>query len=377
MAEDAGGTTARADRFDRSDLLERALHAFGWTAIVAVITAIPFVILTTGSFAVGQPLDIDSGSSPRAMLLVIVTLGLVPGVYAAGVAHQTVSWPLPVRIGIVGILAVIGALAGFAIIGVVEPGRVRTVFFALAGAGLAVLLASPGMALLSPSDRRSYGRIVVGAIGILLTLGWFWATIFLRLGSAWATTGTVFLALHASLFAAAWLGEGLGYEVADPDALRRRTERVRERIDTSYAQGTVAAEDRDRWRDQLDDLEAGFEAAAAEERVIRRLGRHGRIVFGVGVAFAVLAAVIWILGLSGPPGDANAAVDLRLAVGWIGSLAIGYAVSLPLLGIIAGSSASLRERDRSDLLETADERVDEIREEVLETVRSQKVEEDE
>lgn len=373
MAGDQG--TATGSPFERSDLLERVLHAFGWTAIVAVVAAIPFVILTTGSFAVGQPLDIDSGGSTRAILLVIITLGLVPGVYAAGVAHQTVSWPLPVRLGIVGALAGVGAFAGFAIIGVVEPGLVRPAYFALAGAGLAVFLASPGLALLSPSDRRSYGRIVVGVIGILLALGWFWATIFLPSGGRVSvTTGTVFLALHASLFAAAWLGEGLGYDVADPEPLRRRTERLRERIDTVYADGSVATDDRDRWRDELDDVEAGFEAAAAEERLIRRLGRHGRIVFGVGVAFAVLAAIIWILGLSPPPGDAIAAVDLRLAVGWIGSLAIGYAVSLPLLGIIAGSSASLRERDRSDLLETADERVDEIREEVLETVRARRVE---
>lgn len=375
MAGDQG--TATGSPFERSDLLERVLHAFGWTAIVAVVAAIPFVVLTTGSFAIGQPLDIDTGSSTRGMLLVIITLGLVPGVYAAGVAHQTVSWPLPVRLGIVGALAVIGALAGFSIIGIVEPGLVIPVYFGLAGAGLAVFLASPGLALLSPSDGRSYGRILVGVIGILLTLGWLAVTVVLPRRDLWIPTATGFLTLHGALLAAAWLGEGLGYDIADPDALRRLAERVRDRIDTVYAEGSIGVEDRDRWRDELDDLEAGFEAAAAEERVVRRLGRHGRIVFGVGVAFAVLAAIIWIFGLSAPPGDANAALDLRLAVGWLGSLAIGYAVSLPLLGIVAGSSASLRERDRSDLLETADERVDEIREEVLETVRSKKVEEDE
>lgn len=385
MAGDQG--TATIDRFERSDLLERVLRASGWKAVVAVVGAIPFVVLTVGSFAVGQPLAIDPGGFPHSQTLFAMILtglmALIPGVYAVGVAHQIVERPRTVHLGIVGVVALVGT-ALMLTLAVVTQGYPRSgsavlALLAISGALMAPYLASPGFPLLASSDHRSFVRIGIGIAGIgVVGAGMLMTSVEMhRSIPLWNKVGVVVLIVHAGFLAASWLAEGFGYEIARPKDLWRRTDRLRERIDTAYGEGSATAEERDRWRDRLTGLKDDLDTALQEQTVVERLDRHGQLLMSAGIAFGLLAVVLWFLGMTLDLGStSNAVWDRRLTLGWFGSLTIGFAISLPLLGVVSLSAARLQTSDRSDILGTADERVADLREEVLETVRTRRVEEE-
>lgn len=321
----------------------------GWTATLAGLAVLSPVVLILGGHLPGLSPAVVAGFG----LVVAWPLTLLPVLYALGIRHQIRSVPRRVRIGTVVALPVLTGVLSAMVLADPPPPVIWAYGITIPLSFLAMV---PGYAIVFPADRESYGRLIVGILGVVPIIAFLMApqvSILETVLKPNVPGGSAFGVVASGLAVAGYVAEGVSYPGGDDGTLRTEVRSVRDLIDDAFAGGDIGEDARDRWLAELADLRADHERRSGRRIAARRLARHGRILIVAGALFLVLLVIIWLLrGLD-----------------WISLVALGLGISLPSLGVLALAAGRKRSVDQSGRSHTAIEEVSSIREEVLETIR--------